>query len=376
MRGYSEPSPLARSRELSNVDDPLLWIALRNVPGLRRDQASSLLESFGSPGAIFGRPVWELAAYCNATTAVELRRGPDLVAAGHELAEVRKLGLTVLVRGGRGFPRAFEEMPDPPLLIYMRGTLPSGPMLAMVGSRRPSSRARHLARELAAGLAADGVIIVSGLAYGIDAAAHEGALSVAGRTVAVLASGLERPTPVGNRGLAARILAGEGAWISEYPPGQKYLPFHFPERNRLISGLAKAALVVEARERSGTLWTAQHALDQGRDLGVVPGPTDSDLCRGSNALLRTAHPILDVEDLRVLVGVIAARKAARPDQGQLEFPESMPERVLAELRDGPRATDELVRTLELPADRLAAVLLDLELAGRIAREGARVVLLR
>lgn len=358
------------------MDDPLLWIALRNVPGLRRDQASSLLGRFGSPGAIFGRAVWELAAYCNATTAVDLRRGPDLVAAGHELAEVRKLGLSVLVRGGPGFPRALEEMPDPPLLLYMRGTLPSGPMLAMVGSRRPSSRARHVARELAAALAADGVIIVSGLAYGIDAAAHEGALSVGGRTVAVLASGLERPTPVGNRGLAARILAGQGAWISEYPPGQKYLPFHFPERNRLISGLARAALVVEARERSGRLWTAQHALDQGRDLGVVPGPTDSDLCRGSNALLRTAHPILDAEDLRVLVGVIAARKAARPDQRELEFPESMAGRVLAELRDGPRGADELVRTLGLPADRLAAVLLDLELAGRIAREGARVVLLR
>jgi DNA processing protein len=358
------------------VDDPLLWIALRNVPDLRRLHAHALLQRYGSPPAIFGRAAWELHEHCSKRAALALSRGPDLEAARNELRRARAAGLRVLAPGSPEFPASLGEIPDAPLVLYARGPLSDEPVLAIVGSRRPSVRARHTARQLAAELAADGATIVSGLAYGIDAAAHEGALSVGGRTVAVLASGLERPTPVGNRPLARRILASGGAWLSEYPLGQSYLPFHFPERNRLISGLARATLVVEARERSGTLWTARHALDQGRDLGVVPGPIDSDLCRGSNALLREAAPILDVEDLRVLVGV--SPRSSEPEGAPVSETGAgtVAERVLADLRDGPRATDDLVRALCLPAASLAAVLLELELEGRIAREGSRVVLLR
>lgn len=358
------------------MDDPLPWIALRNVPDLRRLQAHALLERYGSPLAIFSRVAWELHEHCSKRAALALSRGPDLEAARNELERARAAGLRVLVPRTPEFPVSLEEIPDPPLVLYARGPLSDEPALSIVGSRRPSVRARHVAKQLAAELAADGATIVSGLAYGIDAAAHEGALSVGGQTIAVLASGLERPTPVGNRGLARRILSSGGAWLSEYPLGQTYLPFHFPERNRLISGLARATLVVEARERSGTLWTARHALDQGRDLGVVPGPIDSDLCRGSNALLREAAPILDADDLRVLAGVSARRGepegAPRSEKGG----GTAAERVLAQLRDGPRATDDLVRVLCLPAASLAAVLLDLELEGRIARAGSRVVLLR
>ena len=359
------------------MDDPLLWIALRNVPGLRRDIAVHLLQVLGSPREIFQRGYAELKDACGETLAAALRSGPDLTAASRELEAVRKRELAVLLYGRPGFPEALQLMPDPPLVLYARGSLPRGPALAIVGSRRPSGRARRAAQQYAEQLAADGTVIISGLAYGIDAAAHEGALRGAGRTVAIFASGLDRPGPVGNQRLAARILDSGGAWLSEYPPGQTYRTYHFPERNRLISGLARATLVVEAREKSGTLWTARHALEQGRNLGVIPGPTDSELCRGSNALLRTAVPILDVIDLRLLVGVWPPRKAA----AQLDLPEvssngGVPEQVLAQLRDGPLAADDLVRKLGVPAASLAATLLELELLGRVAREGARVVLLR
>ncbi len=357
------------------MDDLLHWIALARIRGLGRDQKARLLELWGSPAAVFehATPWFEHAWGVEALPL--LGGGPDLEAAARELDAVRKLGLDILIRGRPGFPRALEEMPDAPLLLYTRGSLPEGPALAMVGSRRPSSRSRHLARALAAELAFDGVVIVSGLAYGIDAACHEGALSAGGQTVTVLANGLDRARPVGNRGLARRILASGGAWLSEYPPGQQYQRHHYPERNRLISGLARATLVVEARERSGSLVTAKHALAQGRSLGTVPGPVDSDLCRGSNTLLRDAAPILDADDLRVLAGVVALPKEIRP-AGRGKASEGLPERVLAALADGPLGLDPLVRRLELPAERLAGVLLELELAGRIAREGARVVLKR
>ena len=359
------------------MDDPLLWIALRNVPGMRRDIAVDLLRRVGPPGEIFRRGYSELKEACGKTLAAALRCGPDLAAACEELDAVRKLKLAVLLYGGPGFPEALQQIPDPPLVLYARGSLPLESSLAIVGSRRPSSRARRAAQEYAERLAADGAVIVSGLAYGIDAAAHEGALRGAGRTVAILASGLERPSPVGNRRLAARILDAGGAWLSEYPPGQQYRTHHFPERNRLISGLARATLVVEAREKSGTLWTARHALEQGRNLGVIPGPTDSELCRGSNALLRAAAPILDLVDLRLLVDVWPRRKKTQ----QLDLPELTPdggdpEQILAQLRDGPLSADDLVRKLGVPAASLAATLLELELGGRVAREGARVVLLR
>ena len=358
------------------MDDPLLWIALRNVPGMRRHIAVHLLELMGSPGEIFRRGYSELRDACGGTLAATLRSGPDVAAASEELDAVRKRKLAVLLYGEPGFPEALMEIPDPPLVLYARGALPTGPGLAIVGSRRPSSRARRDAHQYAERLAADGAVIVSGLAYGIDAAAHEGALRGEGLTVAILASGLERPSPAGNRRLAARILDSGGAWLSEYPPGHEYRSHHFPERNRLISGLARATLVVEAREKSGTLWTARHALEQGRNLGVIPGPTDSDLCRGSNALLRAAAPILDLTDLRLLADVWPERGKAQQLELAEATPNGVPEQILAELCDGPLSADDLVRKLGIPAASLAATLLELELGGRIAREGARVVLLR
>jgi DNA processing protein len=243
----------------------------------------------------------------------------------------------------------------------------------MVGSRRPSARGREAARGLAAAAAHAGVAVVSGLAYGLDAAAHEGALAASGATFAVLASGLDRPSPLGNRGLARRIVDAGGGWISEYPPGTPALAHHFPVRNRLISGLAGLVVIVEARERSGSLWTATHAANQGRDVAAVPGPVDTDLCRGSNRLLRDgAIPILDAEDL--LDELFPGRpRASRPASVE-PLTSREGRRVVEVLREGPAEADGLARRLGLAAAALAEVLLELELAAHVTRQGSRVAL--
>ncbi len=348
-------------------------MALGAMPGMDRATARRLVERMGSPGAVFRCPPARLAAWARpaAVCAVE-ERGRQVLADAERWREAaERERIRILVHGEPGFPRELEAIPDAPLVVYLRGALPDRPMLAIVGSRRPTPSGRRTAVRFSEALGRAGAAIVSGLAYGIDAGAHEGALGVGAPTVAVLASGVDRATPAGNRRLARRILDEGGAWLSEHPPGHMPRPYDFPERNRLISGLARASLVVEARESSGSLWTARHALEQGKDVAVVPGPIDVDACRGSNRLLREgALPILDEEDLRLLVlpdaptllGAMAPRAALSPAA----------ERVLARLEDGPVEIDRLAREIG-GSQAIAAPLLELEIAGLAAREGACVV---
>lgn len=358
------------------MEDAALWIALRNVKGLKRAEAWQLLERYGSPAAVFAERPSKLADACSTRMACRLARGPDLERARAELRVAERLGLCILLPGTHAYPGPLSEIPDRPLLLYALGSVPKTPALAIVGSRRASPRGRENARRLAAHAAAAGVSIVSGLAYGIDAAAHLGALDVGGLSVAVLASGLDRPSPSGNRRLAQRVLDAGGAWLSEYPPGELALPYRFPERNRLISGLALATLIVEARERSGSLWTMRHALDQGRDVLVVPGPIDSDACRGSNRLLRDgAKPILDGNDLLQAVRMEHSIRSSTPATPQREIKASaVSTRLLGLLADADRDPDELARELQLAPAKLSALLLELELGGHIRQQGTRVTL--
>jgi DNA processing protein len=347
------------------MPDPLPWVALRRISELGRRPAWSLIQALGSPGAVLGASETRVAALVGPRAARALAAGRDPAAARGELEQARAAGLRCLVPGDPGFPGALLQIPDPPLVLYARGALPRGPALAVVGSRAATPRARAVARAWCAELAGAGVAIISGLAYGVDAAAHRGALDARGCTLAVLASGLDQPSPAGNRPLAREILGSGGGWLSEHPPGVAALPRHFPERNRLISGLARAVLLVEARVASGSLWTARHALEQGRDVLAVPGPVDTDLCRGSNELLRDGAAVaLEPDDvaLAVLGRATGARAAPEPPADPL----------LAALRDGPRAAEDLGRELGLGPAALAERLLELELAGAIERQGERV----
>jgi DNA processing protein len=269
---------------------------------------------------------------------------------------------------------ALASIPDPPLVVWLRGALPDHASLAIVGARRASARGLATARSFASEIARAGVAVVSGLAYGIDAAAHEGALDGVGSTVAVLASGLDRVTPTGQTRLAERILAAGGAWLSEHAPGEGGRPYHFPERNRLISGLAGATLVVEAREKSGSLWTARHALEQGRDVLVVPGPIDSELCRGTNRLLRDgATPVLEPADaIEAVLGPLSRRAPTGGDARARSGEGGLAGAILACLADGPRDADEVARALGRGPAELAASLLELELAGLLRCDGTRL----
>lgn len=354
-------------------DELVARAALGAAPGLSRAHARRLIALYGSASALLGASSARLAAHVPRKLASAVARAVDASAGERALALGAASGVRAVAPESLEFPAALREIPDPPLLLWLRGELPTGPAIAIVGSRRPTGRGVATAHAFAGELSRSGVAIVSGLAYGIDAAAHEGALAGAGCTVAVLASGLDRVTPAGQRRLAERILAGGGAWLSERNPGADAHPHHFPERNRLISGLARLTLIVEAREKSGTLWSARHALEQGRDVAVVPGPIDADLCRGSNRLLRDgAIPILDADDLREAVLGPLAAKPRVPVQASDATPAARA--VLEHLADGPCDLDTLTRALGRSPAELARVLLELELDGALRREGSRLSL--
>ncbi|MEX2053972.1 MAG: DNA-processing protein DprA [Candidatus Colwellbacteria bacterium] len=196
------------------------------------------------------------------------------------------------------YPRLLREIPDPPKEIYVRGKIPTQPsVIAIVGTRKASARGKELAQEFATLLAQAGCVVVSGLALGIDTAAHKGALLAKGRTVAVLGNAIDSIYPEANRGLANRIIK-QGAVISEYGPGARIEKSNFLQRNRIISGLSQAVLVIEAPERSGALATARHAGEQGRDIFVIPGNVDNPNYVGSHQLIRDgAILVRSVEDV-------------------------------------------------------------------------------
>jgi DNA processing protein len=266
--------------------------------------------------------------------------------------------VTAVPRGSELYPRLLVELHDPPAQLYVRGDgdVLSQPAVAIVGARSCSAYGAQVARSLAGELAAAGLVVVSGLARGIDGEAHRGTLAVGGRTIAVLGCGIERDYPRSHAELARRIRA-DGAVVSEYPAGVEPAPWRFPARNRIIAGLCTATVVVEARERSGALITADFALELGRDVFAVPGEITSALSAGTNDLLREgAAPLLSAADVLAALGL---ESDVRP------LPPLSPAgaQVLRILADGPRDADALSRSSGRSTAEVAAVLVELELAG-------------
>ena len=270
-------------------------------------------------------------------------------------------------RGEPGYPLLLARIPDPPPSLWLRGDadprLLSETAVAVVGARACSGYGRAVARMLASGAADAGAVVVSGLARGIDGEAHRGALAASGRTVAVLGCGIDRDYPAAHAELARAILAGGGLVVSEYEPGVEPAPWRFPARNRIIAGLAAATVVVEARERSGALITADFALEDGREVLAVPGEITSALSAGTNALLRQgATPATCVADVLEAVGL----EASPPATVDPDDPSAVA--VLAALAAGSTTADGLVRATGLAAGDVATALTLLELAGRVAVE--------
>lgn len=273
------------------------------------------------------------------------------------------LGARLVGRDEPDYPHLLRHVYDPPPVLYVQGRLVEGEgdhSLAVVGSRAASVQGAALARALARELAAAGVTVVSGLARGIDTAAHLGALDGGGRTVAILGSGLDRLYPVDNARLA-RAVAGRGAVVSEFPLGTRPLPGYFPRRNRIIAGWGRAVVVVEAAQRSGALVTARCALEEGREVMAVPGHPSSAGSAGTNALIRDgALLVRGAADVAEALGVELPEAAQRADERA--------DPVLAALRaDAPASVEELQRRSGRPASEVLGRLTELELASRVRR---------
>jgi DNA processing protein len=276
------------------------------------------------------------------------------------LARLREAGVRWIGRSELEYPPLLHAIHDPPAGLFVRGdanlAMLRGATVAVVGARSSSPYGAQVARMLGRELAGVGLVVVSGLARGVDGEAHRGALEAGGATIAVLGCGVDRDYPAAHAELAARIRA-TGLTVSEYAPGVEPAPWRFPARNRIIAGLSAATVVVEARERSGALITADLALEEGREVFAVPGEITSALSSGTNDLLKLgASPLTSPADVLDLFGLTGAEAES------LELGSSA-ETVLARLRDGPASADELARATGLDAGTLASALTELELAG-------------
>ncbi len=335
------------------------WLALQRRVALRPESAAEVLRRASSAES----PPAELDA----------RPGPRDHA---DALRLERSGARLLPMGHPDYPPRLARLPDAPAVLTVAGARPlaSARCIAIVGSRAATRAGLRMARRLAGDFARAGAVVVSGLARGIDAAAHEGALDAGGATFAVQACGLEQVYPAGHRALARRIEEA-GARLTEFPFGTPALPHHFPLRNRLISGLCEAVVVVEARRRSGTGVTARHAADQGVDVFAVPGPVDSPAHAGALSLLRDgAGIVLEAADvLSALRPPLELPAEPTVDEGPARNAPRAPlsaaaERVLRLLSAGPLTRDELARRLGGEADAVALPILELELAGRIEEE--------
>ncbi|MDE2455474.1 MAG: DNA-processing protein DprA [Burkholderiales bacterium] len=349
-------------------DEFAAWLRLLETPELGRAGARRLLAAFGSPGAVFEAGPAALGELVGAAVVRSLAKTPPEFA--ERLAAARNWrhggpGRRIVTLGDAGYPPLLLQAADPPLLLYLLGdpALLGTPAIAVVGSRNPSAQGADNARAFAAALAAEGYTIVSGLALGIDGAAHEGALAAAGKTLAVVGTGLDIVYPGRHRDLARRIEAS-GLMLSEYPPGTPPRGMNFPQRNRLIAGLASATLVVEAALRSGSLITARLAVEAGREVFAVPGSIHAPQSRGCHALIRQGA--LLVESAAEIVAELRQQRPAAAPVAPVADPEPV-DAVLDALGNDPTSLDALLARTGWSTPALAARLLELELEGRLAR---------
>ena len=386
-------------------DELSAWLRLLETPQVGRESARKLLTAFGSPEAVLTASVSARREVVAMPVAQALAAPPGTLAAlvtatlswlDADVTQAR----AVIALGDPRYPTLLLETADPPLLIYTQGRseLLQAASIAVVGSRNPTPQGIENARAFATHLSATGLTIVSGLALGIDAAAHDGALSRVGSTIAVVGTGLDQVYPRGNLELARRI-ATLGLMVSEYALGTPPLPGHFPPRNRIIAGLAQGTLVVEAALQSGSLITARLASEAGRDVFAIPGSIHSPQSRGCHALIKQGAKLVEagqdiLEELLLPPrtggraaagsgsgsGVGAGRAKATPRQADLPLSAAPGEPVdtagaalLAALGFDPVTLDALVARTGWDAADINVLLLNLELAGRVARlPGQRV----
>jgi DNA processing protein len=343
---------------------------LARTPALDAVHLSTLLDAAGGDAARALSTSAARAAQLPAAARAFLAAA-DEAAVDADLAWLEASGARILLSTDPDYPPLLRQIADAPAALYVLGSVAtlSSAQLAMVGSRSPTPAGRATAREFAAFFARAGLTVTSGLAVGIDAASHEGALAGGGATVAVYATGLDQVYPAEHAALAARIRA-HGALVSEFPPRTPVLRRHFPRRNRIISGLSLGTLVVEAARRSGSLITARLAADCGREVFAIPGSIHSPLSRGCHQLIKTGAKLVEdaadvLSELRFSVPKepLTTRVNDTPEPPELDKEYEM---LLDALGFEPATIDVLVARTHLPGESVASMLLILELEGRVA----------
>ncbi len=359
------------------------WLALSLIRGLGGESARRLLKEIGLPEAIFTTPASSLKSYVKASIASEIAKGIDEEALASTLAWLQDDNNYIVTLADSDYPQSLLNIPDPPILLYVKGRLDllNRQSLAVVGSRNATPQGINNAEAFAQSLSGSGLCIISGMAHGIDAAAHRGALSCQGNhcggSIAIVGTGLDKVYPSANRDLA-HALAEQGALISEFPMGTPPLAANFPRRNRIISGMSLGCLVVEASLQSGSLITARMALEQSRDVFAIPGSIHSPQSKGSHALLKQGAKLVEAAQdiLEELGSLIVSTK--QPDTSSKPAPAThaqsnssheqgnLDSALLEHIGHDPVNVETLSTRCGLTVSELSAMLLTLELAGHIS----------
>ena len=358
------------------------WLALALTPGLGPTRVRKLIEHFGNPENVFRASLTELEATgMQSVSAQSLATGMSMELAQQQCAKAIEVGAKIITLGDPEYPLRLKEIYDPPVVLFVRGDVEilSRPGIAVVGTRHPTPYGTGMAERLSTDLVVHGLVIISGMARGVDSAAHRGTLAARGKTVAVFGTGIDVMYPKENTRLAEQILALGGALISEFPIGTFAAPQNFPIRNRIISGMSVGVLVVEAAEYSGTRITARCALEQNRDVYAVPGNVTNKGSWGPNTLIKQGAKLVatweDVwEDLPADVQAALTPAANESSESQTAslFPDETisphERRILSMLKpDESTHIDELVERLEpeLSSSEIFAALFELELNGKV-----------
>ncbi|MBI3479437.1 MAG: DNA-protecting protein DprA [Nitrosomonadales bacterium] len=346
------------------------WLTLSLIRGLGGEGARRLLKEFGSPEAVFAASLSTLKSVVKAEVATEIGKGIADEAVAATLAWLEDKNNHIVTLADSDYPQALLNISDPPLLLYVKGRLDllNRPALAIVGSRSATPQGINNAEAFAKSLSASGLCIISGLAHGIDAAAHRGALrgqgNNQGSSIAVVGTGLDKVYPAANRDLA-HALAQQGALISEFPLATPPLAANFPRRNRLISGMSVGCLVVEASLQSGSLITARLALEQGRDVFAIPGSIHAPQSKGCHKLLKQGAKLVEsAQDVLEELGGRFVAIASTDNSGHAA-PAVQTAALFEHLGYDPVDIDTLSAHSSLTVSQLSAMLLELELSGQV-----------
>lgn len=370
------------------------WMALKSIPGIGNVIFSSLVERFGSPEAVFSASVAALCSVCdvNKTIAGSVVSFQDWDSIMRQIEAMDKSGIKIITFQDELYPANLLNIFDRPVFLYVKGTLSREDIpLAVVGSRRASTYGKYTTERMSRELALQGVTIVSGMARGIDTCAHRGALSVSGRTIAVLGCGLDVIYPPENKILYSAI-PQNGAVISEFPPGTEPLPFNFPARNRIISGMSYGVLVVEAGEKSGSLITARLAMEQGRDVFAIPGAIDSASSRGANSLIKQGAKLVETIDdiLEDIIPQVENYQARQSIPGRDTQAAKTPVQVVKNtvalsgveksiagiLLSGEMHADDIIAAIKLAPSVVMSTLIAMELKGFIEQHPGKLFSLK